>query len=71
MVQSNTSSIPRTVEEDQVSRKSSRHVVPSREGGWDVVAPAAQLATSHRSTQQAAIDRARDIVRNERGGEVV
>jgi hypothetical protein len=54
-----------------VSRKSNRHVVPSREGGWDVVAPGGQRASSHKGTQQAAIDRARDIVRNEGGGEVV
>jgi hypothetical protein len=54
-----------------MSKKSDRHVVASHEGGWDVVAPGAQRASSHHDTQQAAIDRAREIVRNEGGGEVV
>ena len=54
-----------------MSRKNDRHVVPSREGGWDVVASGAQRASSHHDTQEAAIDRARVIVRNEGGGEVV
>ena len=54
-----------------MSKKSDRHVVPAREGGWDVVAPGSQRASSHHNTQQTAIDRARDIIRNEGGGEVV
>lgn len=54
-----------------MSERSDRHVVPSREGGWDVVAPGAERASSHLVTQQAAVDRAREIVRNEGGGEVV
>ena len=37
----------------------------------DVVAPRAELASSHHVTQQAAVDRAREIVPNEGGGEVV
>jgi len=54
-----------------MSKKDDRHVVPSREGGWDVVAPGGQRASSHHDTQRAAIDRARNIVQNEGGGEVV
>jgi Uncharacterized protein conserved in bacteria (DUF2188) len=59
------------VEEDRMSKKSDRHVVPSHDDGWDVVSPGAQRASSHHGTHQAAIDRAREIVRNEGGGEVV
>jgi hypothetical protein len=54
-----------------MSKKSDRHVVPSREGGWNVVAPGAERASSHHVTQQAAVDRAREIVRNEGDGEIV
>jgi hypothetical protein len=54
-----------------MSKKSDRHVVPSRHGGWDVVAPGGQRVSSHHDTQHAAIDRAREIVRHEGGGEVV
>jgi hypothetical protein len=54
-----------------MSKKSDRHVVPSPKGGWAVVAPGAQRVTSHHETQRAAIDRAREIVQNGGGGEVV
>lgn len=54
-----------------MSKKSDRHAVPSRHGGWDVVAPGGQRASSHHHTKRAAVDRARKIVRNEGGGEVV
>lgn len=47
-----------------------RHVVPNPKGGWDVVKPGASRSSSHQSTQQEAIDRARVIVRNDGGGEV-
>lgn len=52
-----------------MGKKSDRHVVPSRDGGWDIVAPGVQRASSHHGTQQAAIERAREIVQNEGGGE--
>lgn len=48
-----------------------RHVVPNRDGGWDVKAPNAERPSAHTDTQADAIDRARDIVRNAGGGEVV
>lgn len=47
-----------------------RHVVPNADGGWDVVKPGAARASAHADTQQAAIDRAREIVHNAGGGEV-
>jgi Uncharacterized protein conserved in bacteria (DUF2188) len=51
--------------------KSDRHLVPSRHGGWDVVAPGGQRASSNHHTKRGAVDRARKIVGNEGGGEVV
>jgi Uncharacterized protein conserved in bacteria (DUF2188) len=58
------------VEEDQMSKKSGRHVVPARAGGWDGH-PGSERASSHHNTHRAAIDRAREIVQNEGGCEVV
>lgn len=48
-----------------------RHVVPNPDGGWDVRAPDAQRSSGHRDTQADAISRAREIVHNVGGGEVV
>lgn len=48
-----------------------RHVVPNPTGGWDVKAPGAQRASAHHSTQADAERRAKDIVGNLGGGEVV
>lgn len=48
-----------------------RHVVPNPEGGWDVRAGDAQRSSAHLDTQQQAIDRAREIVHNAGGGEVL
>ena len=50
---------------------SDRHVVPNPDGGWDVKKPGANRASTHHDTQTDAIDRARDMVRNDGGGEVV
>lgn len=54
-----------------MSKPSDRHVVPSEGGGWDVRAPGADRASSHHDTQADAIDRAREIVHNVGGGEIV
>lgn len=54
-----------------MSKPSDRHVVPNSSGGWDVVAPNADRASTHHDTQLDAIDRAREIVHNGGGGEVV
>jgi hypothetical protein len=48
-----------------------RHVVPNREGGWDIKAPGAQRASSHHANQADAILRAREIVRQAGGGETI
>ncbi len=46
-------------------------MVPNPDGGWDVKKPGAQRSSGHTDTQAQAIDRARVIVDNEGGGEVV
>jgi hypothetical protein len=48
-----------------------RHVVSNPNGGWDVEAPNSERASSHHATQAEAIDRARQIVHNSGGGEMV
>jgi hypothetical protein len=48
-----------------------RHVVPNPDGGWDVKKPDAQRSSSHQDTQAEAIARAREIVHNAGGGEVI
>lgn len=48
-----------------------RYVVPNNErGGWDVKKEGAQRASAHTRTKKEAVDRARQIVRNEGGGEI-
>jgi hypothetical protein len=51
--------------------RNERHVVPSPSGGWDVRKPGSNRASDHTRTQGEAIDRAREIVGNTGGGEVV
>ena len=51
--------------------RNERHVVPNPDGGWDVVAPKAGRASVHVDTQGEGVDRARQIVHNTGGGEVV
>lgn len=53
-----------------MSNKNSRHVVPNRDGGWDVRAPGAARASSHHDTQADAIGRGRAIISNAGGGEL-
>lgn len=48
-----------------------RHVVPNSDGGWDIKKPGAERASAHERTQAEAEKRAKEIVRNEGGGEVV
>ncbi len=54
-----------------MSKDTDRHVVPDGEGGWNVKKPGAQRASGNFPTQKEAEDRAREIVRNLGGGEVV
>ena len=52
-------------------KRNERHVVPNREGGWDVRKPGARRAGSHHSRQADAEARAKEILRNDGGGEAV
>lgn len=54
-----------------MSSDNRRHVVRNENGGWDVRAPGAQRVSAHTDTQAEAISRARNIVGNAGGGEVV
>ncbi|MCH7699597.1 MAG: DUF2188 domain-containing protein [Chloroflexi bacterium] len=51
--------------------RNERHVVPNPDGGWDVVAPGASRFSSHHRTQSEAEARAKEILRNDVGGEAV
>lgn len=42
------------------------HVVPNPDGGWDVRRDGADRASSHHDTKTDAVDRAREISRNQR-----
>ena len=53
-----------------MSNPNNRHVVPNPDGGWDVVKPEADRASSHHDTQADAIGRGREIVGNAGGGEL-
>lgn len=54
-----------------MGNQNKRHVVPNENGGWDVKAPGARRASAHTGTQKQAQGRARAIVKNAGGGEVV
>ncbi|HEY3549218.1 MAG TPA: DUF2188 domain-containing protein [Propionicimonas sp.] len=48
-----------------------RHVVPNKDrGGWDVKADGAQRSSGHFDRQSDAIDRAREILERNGGGEL-
>ncbi len=51
--------------------RNERHVVPNREGGWNVTKPGASRASSHHDTQAQAETRAKEILGNAGGGEAV
>jgi hypothetical protein len=57
-------------EEVNMTNDNSRHVVPAKDGGWDVVKPGSDRASSHHEKQSDAIDRGRNIIRNAGGGEL-
>ncbi|MCV7221544.1 DUF2188 domain-containing protein [Mycolicibacterium elephantis] len=52
------------------SKPNQRNVVPNPEGGWDVTKPDASRASAHYDRQSDAIDRARQILQNDGGGEL-
>lgn len=54
-----------------MSGKNNRHVVPNPDGGWDVRRPDGSRASSHHDRQSDATDRARTIVSNLGGGEII
>jgi hypothetical protein len=43
----------------------SHHVVPGKSGGWDVKVSGGERAIKHTDTKQEAVDRAREISRNQ------
>ena len=45
--------------------RSSHHVVPNSNGGWDVKRGGAQRSSGHYSTKQEAVDAGRQISRNQ------
>jgi len=48
-----------------------RYVQPNKErGGWDVVKELHKQASAHTETKEEAINRAREIIRNQGGGEL-
>jgi hypothetical protein len=50
---------------------SDRYVQPNKErGGWDIVKQRHQRASAHTNTKAEAINRARQIIRNQGGGEL-
>jgi Uncharacterized protein conserved in bacteria (DUF2188) len=48
-----------------------RYVQPNQtRGGWDVVKEGSKQASAHTETKERAINRARQIIRNQGGGEL-
>ena len=46
-------------------RTDSHHIVPNSEGGWDVKRGGAGRASGHFDTKQEAVDRGREVSRNQ------
>jgi hypothetical protein len=51
--------------------RNERHVTPHPDGGWQVEAPGAGRASARTDTQADAINRAREILQNDGGGELI
>ncbi len=54
-----------------MTKRNQRHVVPNRQGGWDVRKPKSDRASSHHDTQAEAEARAKEILARSGGGEAV
>jgi len=54
-----------------MSNRNQRHVTRRRDGDWQVIKPHASRASAVEPTQSAAIARAREILKNDGGGELV
>ena len=51
--------------------RNERHVTPHPDGGWQVRKPGSDRASLIAKTQTEAIDRSREILGNDGGGEIV
>ena len=54
-----------------MSRPNQRWITPHPEGGWKVVKPGSSRPSAILPTQREAIDRARTMLQNDYGGELV
>lgn len=48
------------------TKNKSTHVVPSKEGGWDIKQSNSQRSSGHHDKKSDAVDRARKISQNQR-----
>jgi uncharacterized protein YdaT len=51
--------------------RNARHVTPHPQGGWQVKKPGSNRASERTPTQSEAIDRAREILTHDGGGELI
>jgi hypothetical protein len=54
-----------------MAKRNERHVTPHPDGGWQVSKPGANRSSARADTQADAIDRAREILQGDGGGEIV
>lgn len=54
-----------------MARRNERHVTPHPDGGWQVTKPGANRPSARTATQAEGVDRAREILGRDGGGEVV
>ncbi|MDQ3789515.1 MAG: DUF2188 domain-containing protein [Actinomycetota bacterium] len=54
-----------------MAKRNELHVTPHPDGGWQVTKPGSDRASARTPTQSTGEQRAREIVRNTGGGEVV
>jgi hypothetical protein len=51
--------------------RNERHIVPNPDGGWDIKKPGAERSSGHFDRQSDAVDRAKEILGRDGGGEAV
>jgi len=51
--------------------RNERHIVPNPAGGWDIKKPGADRSSGHFDRQSDAVDRAKEILGRDGGGEAV
>lgn len=54
-----------------MAQRNERHVTPHPEGGWQVRSPGSDRASARARTQEEGVARARQILQNDGGGEIV